>query len=82
MSPARPGSPPSWPWPARLAGGREAVGEVAEALVVHTLELDREIGRAAVRHRREAVRLAAGGAANLDEGHELQVELRVPTTTP
>ena len=45
---------------------REAVRIVAEAHRVHALELDREVGRAAVVLRIEAVRLAAGRRADLD----------------
>src|SRR5215469_10107410 len=42
----------------------EAVTVAADALGVDTLELDREVGRAAVVLRIEAVGLAAGGRAN------------------
>jgi hypothetical protein len=45
-------------------GRGEAVGVVAEAEEVHALELDREVGGAAVVLRIEAVGLAAGGAAD------------------
>src|SRR5512140_3820658 len=48
------------------AGGREAGGVVAEALLVDALELDREIGQAAVVPAAEAVGLAAGGRADQD----------------
>src|SRR5438132_3425993 len=47
--------------------GRKAVRVVAEALRVGALELDGEVGRAAVVPGIEAVGLAAGRAAHLDD---------------
>src|SRR5690606_28156050 len=50
-----------------IVGRREAVAVVAEALVVESLELDAEVGRAAVVGRVEAERLAAGRRADEDD---------------